>query len=766
MFSVVYGVLLAPLPLAEPERIAILSEYTPGVENSLVSPITYEDWSLRSPLFEELAAFRFWENRTIEIDGADPVPVLHITPTADYFRALGWSPAIGRTHGEEKAGVNEAVLSHDLWMRLFQGDRNVLGKSIRISGASFVVVGVMPPIHKDISLGLGDVWTPVHRYDIAKRRLTSYRSRYFRVIGRLKKGVTIAQAQTQMTALQQQLALETTSVAKGYNVRVETLEDGTSGAIRPYLLASFGAVAFVRLIACANVANLMLTRAAARSKEFAVRMAMGANRRQLAGSALAESFVLALFGGGIGLVLGYYGLFLMKLHVAASIPRLAVVEMNWPVLLFAAAVVIVCALLFCLTPVLAFDLAGLQSALKESGRSGAGGVHRQRIRALLVASEIALAVLLLTSAGLLLKSFARLLEVHPGFETADRVTADVILPVKQFEEVPGRTSYYRDLFRRLKFTPGIRAAGGSLYFPCRPKLWLSTVWVEGSPVEEGLEPIVYYNLFAGDYFTAMGIPLRQGRLPTEAEMWEDHRNNVLINETMARQLFTGSDPIGKRFKTGKDGNWLTIIGVVGDVRQQSLDRPPKSEFYVPFSSMPMPFLTLVASAPDSAAQAIPALRAAVQEGIADVKVHNLTTLDHVTHDTVAGRRIAFGLILLFALLSVSLATVGIYGVMSYAVSQRTSELGVRLALGATPATVWKLVTWQGLKTAMAGVGVGVIFSLLAGRAMGSLLFSVAPWDLHVYLTVPAVALLVAVAASLMPACRASRVDPLTALRHE
>jgi putative ABC transport system permease protein len=216
----------------------------------------------------------------------------------------------------------------------------------------------------------------------------------------------------------------------------------------------------------------------------------------------------------------------MKLNLAASIPRLAIVEMNWTVLLFAASVVVLCTLLFCLTPVLAFDLAGLQSALKESGRSGAGGVHRQHIRALLVASEIAFAVLLLTSAGLLLKSFAKLLEVHPGFETADRITADLILPVKQFEEVPRRTAYYRDLFQRLKSLPGIRAAGGSLYFPCRPKLWLSTVWVEGSPVEDGLEPIVYYNLFAGDYFAAIGIPLRQGRFPTEAEMWEDHRNHV------------------------------------------------------------------------------------------------------------------------------------------------------------------------------------------------------------------------------------------------
>jgi putative ABC transport system permease protein len=429
LFSVVQAVLLEPLPFHDAGRVAMLSEHSRTMDTGLVSPITFEDWTLRNEAFSELAAFRHWENRTIDFSGDKPEPILQVTATPNYFRVLGFQPLFGRTHGEEKAGgVNEAVLSYEVWKRRFGGNRRVIGTAIHISGAAFVVVGVMPPAPHDLAIGWGDVWTPLHWYNMQENRATSYRARYLRVLGRLKPGISMAQAQVRMDVLQRRLAREATSVAAGYSVHVESLENALVGRFRTALLVLLGAVGFVLLTACANVANLMLARGVAREKEVAIRTALGASRSRLARELLLESGLLSLFGAGLGFVLAYSGLRVLKYTLASKVPRLTEAGLNVPVLLFTLCVILASSILFSLAPLFELGRASTHGTLKEAGRTGGDSVRRQSLRKALVAAEFAFAVLLLVGAGLLLKSFAHLLRVHPGFEFSNRVTVDVILP--------------------------------------------------------------------------------------------------------------------------------------------------------------------------------------------------------------------------------------------------------------------------------------------------------------------------------------------------
>ena len=766
LFSVVHAVLLSPLPFRNPQHVVMLSEHSVTMDNGLVSPITYDDWLHRSEVFSELAAFRHWENRTIEVAGGDPEPVLHVTASANYFQVLGLQPLVGRAYGEEKSGgVNEAVLSSEIWRRRFASDPQVLGRTIRISGVPYVVVGVMPSAPHDLRIGWGDVWTPIHWYNLQDNRAASYRARYLRVLARLKSNVTLAQAQGRMDVLQHQLEQEATSVAKGYAVRVESLQDALVGKFRPALLVLLGAVGFVLLTACANVANLLLARGIAREKEIAIRVALGASRSGLVRAMLLESTVLASLGASLGLGLAYWGLWLLKYFLASSIPRISEAGLNLPVLLFTLFLIAVSVLLFSLAPMLGLGTGNVHETLKEAGRAGGGGLRRQRLRTLMVLAEFGFATLLLVCSGLLLKSFARLLQVHPGFELSQRVVADLVIPANRYDTPAKRTGFYRELLRRMAETPGVKAAGGELYFPCRSKLWLATVWREGVNEPRGEEPIVYWNLVAGDYFQAMGNPLKQGRLFTEREVWEPG-NVTVINEAMARQLYPGVDPVGRRVSGGPNGPWNTIIGVVGDVRQRSLDEPPKPEIYYPFSQMTMPFLTVVAHTTLPDATALRVIRGLVQARDPDIVLSSLTPLSELAGATIATRRMAMVLLALFAALALVLSALGMYGVMSYAVSQRTPEIGIRMAIGAGPWDILRLITGQGLRTALSGAAVGLMGALAAGRALGTLLFDVNTADVTVYSAIAGVAVLVSVVSSYLPARRALGIDPLAALRKE
>jgi putative ABC transport system permease protein len=762
VFSLVYCVLIAPLPFSEPQRTVVLSEHAPGVDSSLVSPVTYTDWSERSRSFDELAAFRFWENRAVELSPDGSTAVLQVTATPNFFRALGWQPVLGRTYREEDpAGVNEAVLSHRLWVRAFHGDPDVLGKTVRVSGTPFTVVGVMPPAHDDPAIGLGDIWTPLHRYNIQVRRASSFRERYLGVVGRLKSGIGLGKAQDEMSALQSQLANESTSVAKGFVVRLELLTEVAARRARPVLLALFVAVFFVLAIACANVANLILTRAAGRAREYAVRIALGARRFHLARQLLTESLLLSSLGGAAGLLIAYWTVEVLRAGLADRIPRAGAVSLNLPVVTFAGLLVFLIGLVFSLAPLTAFGSGGLHQTLKEAGRGG--GLGRGKLRQALVAAQVAFTVLLLCSAGLVLRSFGKLLSVDPGFSTANRIVADVILPQQDYAPEGKRTEYFRDLFRRLREHPEFSKSGAALYFPCRPKVWFSTVWVEGSTVEPGLEPIVAFNLFAGDYFEAMGIPLKQGRLAAEEELWTN-RDVVLVNETMSRQLFRAGEVVGRRFKTSRSGRWSTVIGVVGDVHQSGLEQAPRPEFYVPFSSMPMQFLTLVLTSRGAPDSAISTLRTVAREGAPGLQIENASGLSGLVENTLTLRRLALVLIGLFALLSLALAGIGTYGVISFTVAQRKSEVGLRIALGASGWQVLRMITAQGLRTTGAGIAAGLAIMAFASPAIRFLLYDVPPLDPAVYAVAPLPMLAVAALVCLIPARRAAKTDPLVSLR--
>ena len=766
MFSALQAVLFNRLPFDDPDRIVVLGEHAPTIDTQFVSPITYDDWRTRSEAFSAIAAFRYWETVNLEDTAHDPESINLVTASANFFSVLGVRPLIGRTYKEEQnaQGGSEAVISHDLWTRRYGSDPAVLGRSIRVRGTTTTIVGVLPPTSLNLSLGWGDVWTCLYRYNIQQQRATSYRARYLSVAGRLKPGISLEQARLRMTTLQHQLWREPTSVASGYDVRLLPVAEVLTGRVRPALFMLFGAVGLVLLVACANVANLMLVRATARQRETTVRLALGASSLQLVRFLVAESLMLSSIGAACGIGVAWASLVILR-DLRPDIPRIGDAALTPGVLLFTAAIAVGSALLFSLAPIVAMRRSDLRGSLNDGGRSGSGSVAATRIRKLLVASEMALACVLLISGGLLLRSLNNLLRVDTGFRAQNAVMFDLYLPNSRYPDAVHQTRFYRDLMRELAETAGVQSAGGLLYFPYKPKLWLSSLWVEDAPVPDGEQAIVYYNLVAGDYFTAMGIPLKAGRWPTEREIWEDART-IVINEALARQIFATRDPIGKRVRTGADGPWHEIAGIVGDVRQKRLDEAPKPEIYETFAAMPMPFLTIVVRTHENADRMLTAIRTVVHQRDAGLAVANLAPLTTYVEAHAADRRFALMLLGLFAALALTLGAIGVYGVMSYSVAQRQRELAIRLALGAMPAGVRSMVLRDGLAVVVSGAAIGLATAAFASRLLESQLFGVSGFDPLVYALVPSALLVVAGIAMWVPALRASRVDAMAALRGE
>jgi putative ABC transport system permease protein len=766
MFSALEAVLFNRLPFEDPDRVVVLGESAPALDTQFVSPITYDDWKTRNEAFSEIAAFRYWENVNLEDTVHDPEPINLVTASANFFPVLGVRPFIGRTYKEEQnpQGGSEAVISHELWKRRYGSDPAILGRAIRVRGTSTTVVGVLPPTSLNLSLGWGDVWTCLYRYNIQQQRATSYRARYLSIVGRLKPEVSLEQARLRMTTLQHQLWREPTSVANGYEVRVRPVADILTGRARPALLMLFSAVGLVLLVGCANIANLMLVRAATRQRETAVRLALGASPIQLVRLLLAESLLLSGIGAVCGIGVAWGALVILR-DIRPDIPRISDAALTPGVLLFTAAIAVGSALLLSLAPMFALRRFELRGAMSDGGRSGSGSAAAARLRKLLVASQMAMACVLLISGGLLLRSLDNLLRVDPGFRAQNAVMFDAYLPNSRYPDTATQTRFYRDLVRELGETPGVQSAGGLLYFPYKPKLWLSSVWIEDAPVQEGEQPIVYYNLTAGDYFKAMGIPLKAGRWFTEREVWEDARP-IIVNEALARQLFPTRDAIGKRIRSGIDGPWHEIVGIVGDVRQKRLDEAPKPEFYETFAAMPMPFLTVVVRTHEDATRMLSVVRAVVRQRDPGLAVANLAPLSAYVEAHAADRRFTLTLLSLFAALALVLGAIGIYGVMSYSVAQRQREIAIRLALGAEPRGVRSMVVRDGLAVVLRGTIVGLVSAALTSRLLESQLFGVGGFDPLVYALVPSTLIGVATMATWLPALRASRVDALQTLRGE
>jgi len=766
MFSVVQAVLLNPLPFRDPDRIAVLGERSKSIDTDFVSPITFDDWRTRNEAFSEMAAFRYWETVNLEDPSGEPESINLVTATANFFDVLGTPPLLGRTFKDEqnKVGGSEAVISYELWTRRFHRNPAVLGTSIRIRGAQTSVVGVMPPSSLKLSLGWGDAWTCLYRYNVAEQRATGYRARYLAVVGRLKDGVSFEQARIRMETLQAQLSRESTSVASGYDVRLKSVRDVLSGNVRLSVTVLSAAVGLLLMIACANVANLMLARASARQRETAVRRALGAGTSQLVQLVIVESLLLCLLGAAIGAGLARAALVLIG-QFQPNIPRIADASLTPGVLLATTAIAIVAALLCSVAPLLDVRRQDLRDVLNAGGRSASGGPAARRARSLLVASQMALASMLLVGGGLLFRSLENLIRVDPGFRATDAVLFDLSLPSSRYSDAASQTTFYRALTRDLSETPGVRAAGGLLYFVYRPKLWLTTAWPDGTQPLDGQAPVVFFNLVAGEYFTAMGIPLKAGRLPDAREMWDQPRG-LVVNETLARQLYPTGDAIGKQLRTGEGGPAREIIGVVGDVRQKRLDEPAKPELYTTFSSMPMPFLSIVVRTRGEAGSMLDTIRGVVRKRDPGLAVSGLTPLDRYVAAHTSERRFAFALLGLSGVLAVGVGAIGLYGVVSYSVAQRRREIAIRLALGAVPGGVRSMVVRDALRVVGSGTAVGLAGAAIAGRFMQGLLFGVTGLDPFTYVVVPTALVCVALAASWIPALKASRVDAIGSLRGE
>jgi putative ABC transport system permease protein len=761
IFSIVYAVVLKPLPFKEPDRIVSLGETNSGWSTTLASSHAFVSWQERGTVFERMAAAVWWD-ANLE-SGPEPQHITLISVTGDYFSVVGVEPILGRIFRPEemaRGGPKSVIISYPVWQRL-GADRDVLGRPLRMGGDSFVVVGVMPPVDGvGLSIGWGDVWVPSQMdFQTVKTKPSGWRG--FRVMARLKPDVTIPQARAEMELIEGQLARELPNIYSGYTVMARPLHEFIVGDVRPVLLVLLGAVGFVLLIACANVINLLLARAASREKEIAIRLALGATRRRLIRQLLTESLLLSLLGAAAGLGLAWLGVRSLITFDPGNIPRIEQTAIDGRVLAFTLALSIVTSVLFGLAPALGATKVDLDRTLKEGGR-GAGG-SGQRERNLLIIAETAFALLLLIGSGLSLKSLWKLAQVDAGMKTEQVLTLDLTLPSSRYREPQQRVAFFHQLLGRLEALPGVEAAGANRYFPLRDRQYSQPVFVEERPVPGGQEPVVHYGGITSGYFRALGIPLLRGRDFTEQEMWETS-GVVIINESLAKRIFPNEDPLGKRLKHA--AQWQTVIGIVGDVRQRRLNEEAYPQLYVPYADFKHTTMTLAIRTKANPATLVPAVQREIQTLDPALPIFNVMTLDGFIGRTIAGWRLSAWLLGLFAGLALSLAAVGIYGVLSYSTEQRTREIGLRMALGAQRSDVLRLIVGQGLKAVAVGIAIGLVAALALSRVMKSFLFGVTATDPLTFASVALLLIVVALTASYLPARRAAKADPMIALGRE
>jgi putative ABC transport system permease protein len=765
LFSVVNAVLLRPLPFKESDRLVWVSEtiLNLGVKDMSVAPPTFIDWQAQQQNFDELTAYST-EDFILTGQG-EPERIHAAAVSSSYLSMLAGSPAAGRFFGTEEdrvGGEPAVVLSHVLWRTRFNADPNILGNAITLDGASYEIIGVAP---RDFTAPNGvAMWVPL--MPRIADSLTIRGAHYLQVIGRLKLNRTATQAETELNEIAHRIA-ESDSSYQGYGARVISQHHQITGNVQQALLILFVAVGFVLLIACANVANILLAQATTRQREVAIRLALGASRGRLIRQLLTESVTLSAIGGTLGLLLAVWGTDLLVALSASNLPRTEEIAVNARVILFSLLVSIGTGLIFGLAPALQATKTDLTSALKEGGVSVTAGLFRNRLRGLLVITEVALTCVLLIGAGLMVNSFARLLRVNPGFSPASVSAFKITLPRSKYAEKTQQVGFFQGLTEHIAAMPGVRAVGAINNLPASGQGMTSPVTIEGKPGVGSDKPKqVQYAKVQGDYFLAMGIPLLRSRLFTE-------RDNpqappvMVINEALARQFFPDEDPIGKKMKTMFQGRGMReIIGVVGDVHHSGplKDAPP--QVYEPYQENPTSSLTVIVQAETPHVTLAAAVRSAVQSLDKDQPVDRIVPMSELLADSIAEPRFYTLLLAIFAAIAFALAAVGIYGVMSYAVTQRTHEIGIRMALGAQTADVLKLVVRNGMVLAVAGVAIGLAGAFALTRLMTKLLFGVTPTDVLTFAAVSALLIVVALLACYIPARRASKVDPLVALRYE
>jgi putative ABC transport system permease protein len=760
IFSVVNAVLLRPLPYPEPARLVTM--------RSNMSLPDMVDMQERTGSFEEGGGAVL---QALDYTGSsEPVQVQAALSTAGLFKVLGAKAALGRviTPEEDRFGAEHVVvLSHEFWQQQFAGDKGIVGRSIPLSGQNYTVIGVLPQGFA-LPYGKPEVYTALR---VTNPVAAAVRGVHFlRTYWRLKPDVTFAQAQAEMLSIEKQLEQIDPVENKNRRIVLMPLHERVVGDTRPALLILFGAVGLVLLIACANFANLLMARSASRQQEIVIRTALGAGRVRLVRQLLTESVMLSLLGGAVGLVFALWGIDLLMAFQPDNLPRLESVRLDRWVLVFTFGVSVLTGLIFGLVPAWKASRANVSEALKEGGRSATAGAGRHRFSNLLVVSELALAIVLLIGAGLLIKGFWRLSKVDPGFKPEQLVSMRLELPEARYKEIPTQTQFRERVLQSINSLPGTEAAIIS-EIPLVGDALAQNFVIEGQAVAPGEEPELYTRTIMGDYFRLMNIPLLKGRAFIEQDR-EGAPLVAVINEALVREYFKDKDPLGARVRwaRGPQQVWVTVVGVVADVRHFGLNQPDEPAVYTPYAQTAQPWkrwqYLVVRSNTQPPAAVVESVKKQVWAVDSQIPVTKVRTMTDVVAASVTPQRFNMTLLGIFAGVALTLACVGIYGVISYSVTQRTHEIGIRMALGARQSDVLKMVLGQGMLLTGLGVvlGLGAAFALT--RVMASLLFGVTATDPLTYAVVAVLLAAVALVSCYLPARRATRVDPMTALRYE
>jgi len=767
MFSLVDGVLLRPFPYPDPERLVFIWDSNPGQgwDRFSVSPPNFIDYRDQATVFDSMSAYYSTTVTLTGVDEPERIPAARVGP--DYFQTFGIAPQIGRAFApedNEPGNTGVVILSDRLWARRFASDPAILGRQITIDGYPATIVGVFT--ERTDAPAAADMWLPE---DLSEDNLGGRGAHYFAVVARLAPGIDLERANDDIRQIAERLAAEYPDSNFGWTALVSSLHEDRVGGARGSLMVLTAAVALVLLIACANIANLLLARATHRDREIALRVALGAGRGRIFAQVLSESVVMALIGGGLGIAVAAGIMGAVTRLAPGSLPRLDQVGIDGRVLGFTLIVSAATGLLFGMVPAAQSARADLVQSLKERSRTGRPG--RNGVRGALVVAEVALALVVVAGAGLLARSLWQLQAVDPGFSIHNRVTARISLPGALYPELERRIQFFDQLTERVSGLPGVTAVGLASGLPMGGYNFIISFTVEGRPdPPPDQEPSGHLRIVSPGYFEAIGLPLLQGRDFNDSDR-RDSGPAVVISKRLADLHFPEGDPIGQRLRIGygasrDDDRVREIVGIVGDARLGGLSVDPLPAYYLTYRQLPESAMDIVVSAAGDATATIAALRREVSALDADIPVYQVQTLEERVLDSAAPQQFRAALVGSFAAVALLLACVGIYGVMAHSVAQRTRELGIRLALGADRGTVLGLVLRRGLALAGMGIGLGLVISTAANRFLASLLFGVAPTDPLTYAAVAALLLAVSLLACYLPARRATRVDPTVAMRAE
>ena len=765
IFSAVHALLLRPLPYPDAGRLVmVFQDFSARGERAdeWATPGNYVDWRADKKLFRDLAAVSGWQPALTGV--GQPEPLVGEQVTSGYFDVLGVPVAIGRSFTEGDMIPNAprvAILSDALWQRRFGAQRDVVGRTVTLGGDPHEIIGVMPPEFRPAVIPAAQLWRP-------RQLNTANPSRgavVLRIVARLQNGLVLPQAQSAATVLAQQLEREHPDSNTNAGIRLLSLHTFLVGDIRAGLFVLFGAVFFVLIIACVNIANLLLVRASARTREIAVRMALGAGKSRVVRQLLTESVLLAAAGGSVGLLIGVWGIAGLSAIAPVTSGTAASISLDWTVMLFAAALTVATGIVFGLVPALQASRAGFTTGLRDGGR-GSTGTSGRTIRQSLIVAEVAVALMLLVGGGLLMRTLLSLQSVDLGFQPKGILVGQVLPPQAKYPNDSARKVLYDRLLERMSALPGVEKAALTSVVPMAGGDSDTDIYIEGRPLPRTNDEatITWYRLVSRDYFELMGIALQKGRLFSSSEA----APVVIVNETAVARLWPGEDPLGRRVRFGTRGDapWFTIVGIVRDVRGAGPRAAPRVETYVPYSFMPEPGISVVLKTSGEPTSLSSSLAQGVLSVDADTAVAGVNSLDSLVANSVAQPRFVATLVAVFAGLALTLAALGIYGVTSYVVVQRTAEIGVRMALGADSRDVFGVVVGGALRLVAIGAAFGLAGALVLTRSLTTLLFGVPPHDPFTFAAMTGVLLAVAALAGAIPALRASRVDPVVALRTE